>query len=1417
MAKFIIIDQSLKDLQGHHFEYDISVGEAANRLGYETVIISHKNFPVELHPRNIIIIPVFKTDWVGNELSRNEILRFLLKYLAPLSSPRAIVENTKKRILIFLKDYYNYLASTKPQILDIIEISAILELRTAIKSDVKKLLTPIGIVLGFIWNLLPNKVFVWFLRRLIAISRKIFGILFIQTKKTLKVLLGLGQFKFGETLFKTLREVGLNSKDHVFIPNLGVGQLYEVLYLLKESNFQELPHFHILLRRDCNEPMFDLASLKICLNRFYDFKLFPKLVTFYTDTDELTHQHNSLSPIPFVTAPIPFRHEKLKGESKPHDLIKPINIVYLGDARTEKGYQYLPYLVDNLWFSHIRTKKIRFTIQSNYNLAGGEAGIPEARMSLEQYPSEQVCLLKEALSPDNYYEVLAEADIVVIPYQADRYAVRSSGVLVEALASGIPVVVPANTWMAKQVNKFRASIYSSPMELTDAVIRLLANFETTSTAADSYKQEWREKHSPDALVNCLVNRNSLSNSQALQKIPSILFMIDADSIIEKVGAGQVASNQLEYLTRCGYRVYGVFFFRNPKIQGKLYDTRVDLVKHILKDFNFVDIWLLKMKFPNFLSFRQINLYINAQSTNKLSLDLDLAGRSYFDIPLSLIQFIETNSIDIVFLNYITNWSLVEKLGLNKFPLICEIHDIQAHQYALSNNRQIDLHEFKKECKLLDKCDVLLSNNPKETEKIREYTTKLKFFHIPYIGRLKPPKISNISNCMDLVDVLKLSGSQRSEDIEQNYRLSNEDSLDLLFISSYHSPNIYSLKWFFNEVYMPYLSAKKINLLIAGNIMCCGDLKEINSPNIFIAGQVETLVPLYAATKLVVLPMKAGAGFNIKTIEALSMGKPTVATSVALRGINYDRNDFLVFDTPDAFARRIIELLDNPQARLEQAQQGIKLVKAQHSQARFDEAMNAAFEHLIGNKALTPNPSELLDWNKSLVEWTPEIAERLKLINKFVCRNDFGREPFLFDLYNEMYRKVPCDTSRSSVNLLNESDDSINSSLTSNHIICESNQQLKCICIIVPQEIRFYSPTVKLLADMLVKAGFRVDIFCIDFGNADEIEQAHMFQVVTYKSFWNENDNFLASNVDFLSRCFMQIGKYDAYIGVHDIGVVAAHFLATKIFKKPWIAYMLEIFQDGWIFRDYVASLFGKADAFIDVDKGRLNIRRQHLNFTNINFVINNTSPKDELGEINKKSAVIEPRSNVNLWYHGTISSYHGIKEIIEGFCRSKADISLHLTGPIDISKEKEEILALIKAVNKPIYLHPPVSRSAVLENAMKYADIAICFYPYSDSSPTEYFNRLYANPAKVFDYMGLGIPTIASDNLSLVEYVQNEGWGICVPPEDPDAVAEAIDLFANNYELRKKMSNKARDLFASKYNLDSVAEPFIDWLVKLLN
>ena len=74
MKKLIIVDHSLQNLQGHHYECSVSIAEAAIRMNYKPIIIAARNFSSTIPLDDITIIPACEVDWFNQPIISNSVL-----------------------------------------------------------------------------------------------------------------------------------------------------------------------------------------------------------------------------------------------------------------------------------------------------------------------------------------------------------------------------------------------------------------------------------------------------------------------------------------------------------------------------------------------------------------------------------------------------------------------------------------------------------------------------------------------------------------------------------------------------------------------------------------------------------------------------------------------------------------------------------------------------------------------------------------------------------------------------------------------------------------------------------------------------------------------------------------------------------------------------------------------------------------------------------------------------------------------------------------------------------------------------------------------------------------------------------------------------------------------------------------------
>jgi polysaccharide biosynthesis protein PslH len=131
---------------------------------------------------------------------------------------------------------------------------------------------------------------------------------------------------------------------------------------------------------------------------------------------------------------------------------------------------------------------------------------------------------------------------------------------------------------------------------------------------------------------------------------------------------------------------------------------------------------------------------------------------------------------------------------------------------------------------------------------------------------------------------------------------------ILFVGSSNPYNVQGLEWFLDRVF-PRIRMKmpNVELAIAGPI----GHERTWPTGASVLGTRESLAATYASATLVINPVLFGTGLPVKTIEALSYGKPVVGTSAGIRGLEADfEGALLLADTPDAFVAQVLELLES---------------------------------------------------------------------------------------------------------------------------------------------------------------------------------------------------------------------------------------------------------------------------------------------------------------------------------------------------------------------------------------------------------------------------------------------------------------------------------------------------------------------------
>lgn len=96
-------------------------------------------------------------------------------------------------------------------------------------------------------------------------------------------------------------------------------------------------------------------------------------------------------------------------------------------------------------------------------------------------------------------------------------------------------------------------------------------------------------------------------------------------------------------------------------------------------------------------------------------------------------------------------------------------------------------------------------------------------------------------------------------------------------------------------------------------------------------------------------------------------------------------------------------------------------------------------------------------------------------------------------------------------------------------------------------------------------------------------------------------------------------------------------------------------------------------------------------------------------------------------------------------------------------------------------------------------------------------NHIDAQPNKMFEYMSANIPVIGSKFPLWQEIIEGNACGICVDPNNPKEIADAITKLSNDPALVDRMGRNGREAVESKYNWDSEYTKLKKVYEKLIN
>ncbi len=287
------------------------------------------------------------------------------------------------------------------------------------------------------------------------------------------------------------------------------------------------------------------------------------------------------------------------------------------------------------------------------------------------------------------------------------------------------------------------------------------------------------------------------------------------------------------------------------------------------------------------------------------------------ITLLLRQFLKTKKNPLAWFLALEEWAkmrVYEAMVTERFDkvVITSPHDRKALESLLWDRIRKRIH-FKG-----------LPENPPETpQEMEEWRVTRQLIEMSQDQRLAAlmPQVGRVSVLPNGVDHAYFSPSDSTVD---------PDTIVFSGKMSYFA-NVAAVNYFYNSI-LPLIRRVRpgVRFLVVGADPPPSIKKLANDPFVAVTGYVEDIRPYIARSAVAVCPVTVGVGIQNKVLEAMSMGKPVVATSRACSAIAVtDGKNVIVADDPEEFAARILDLLASPNMRQEIGDNAAEYVRQHH--------------------------------------------------------------------------------------------------------------------------------------------------------------------------------------------------------------------------------------------------------------------------------------------------------------------------------------------------------------------------------------------------------------------------------------------------------------------------------------------------------
>lgn len=211
------------------------------------------------------------------------------------------------------------------------------------------------------------------------------------------------------------------------------------------------------------------------------------------DVELLTGQPVLVWPMIAVSGMSPGRTDPPLAPGAPH-IVAPVQ------AQSGRGFADLVALAER---ARERLERGELRLTTRWPLDG--ANPPMIRLA-ERFEEQGGQLVKGILADEAYMELVASADVVLVPYRIRPFRTRTSAVAIDALLAGKPVVAVRGTWAGDLIERYGAGLTYADGDVADmdsALTQVISHLDMYRSKVAAIGSVVQAEYAPERLVEFL--------------------------------------------------------------------------------------------------------------------------------------------------------------------------------------------------------------------------------------------------------------------------------------------------------------------------------------------------------------------------------------------------------------------------------------------------------------------------------------------------------------------------------------------------------------------------------------------------------------------------------------------------------------------------------------------------------------------------------------------------------------------------------------------------------------------------------------------------------------------------------------------------------------------------------------------------